>query len=69
MRYYLSREPRDGVGYEVHAENCQLIPKEEDRIYLGSFGNCYEALIVAKEYYHESCGCTFCCLGDQDKVK
>jgi len=37
------------------------VPKEENRIYLGYFSNCKEALEGARKHYSDIEGCYYCC--------
>ena len=46
--------------YEVHKQDCDYLPSEENRLYLGSFNTCHDAVKEAKKHYQQSNGCFFC---------
>lgn len=68
-KYILNKNKQDspsGENYEVHNEDtCGHLPHLDNRIYLGYFNNCQEALKKAKDMYSESKndidGCYWCC--------
>jgi hypothetical protein len=58
--YYLNKSPQANGDHEVHKENCKFLPLEHNRIYLGTFSTCSEAVQEAKKTYLLSDGCKFC---------
>ena len=62
MNYYFINKIAENNGdYEVHKVDCNFLPDDSDRLYLGVFSNCKEAMIKAKEIYDQSNGCYNCC--------
>ena len=68
-RYILNQNKQDsqsGENYEVHNETiCTHLPLLKNRISLGNFNNCQDALKKAKDIYPRSKsdidGCYWCC--------
>lgn len=58
--YYVNRNEQVNGDHEVHTSDCNYLPKPENRIYLGSFSNCRDAVIEAKKHYRQSNGCYYC---------
>ena len=48
-------------NHEVHTQDCYFVPSESNRIYLGSFSSCMDAVQVAKNFYTNVDGCATCC--------
>lgn len=67
--YILNKNKQDslsGEDYEVHNEDtCTHLPLQENRISLGNFTNCQDAMKKAKDTYPGSKnfidGCYWCC--------
>jgi hypothetical protein len=59
--YYVNRDAQDNDVHIVHKTGCWQAPVVENRLYLGVFSNCRDALRKAKEYYPPSNGCADCC--------
>ncbi|NLI37124.1 MAG: hypothetical protein GX416_11520 [Bacteroidales bacterium] len=59
--YYVNRHDQETGEHEVHTGSCRYLPEPENRIYLGYFSNCKEALEEAKKYYSDVDGCYYCC--------
>ena len=59
--YYVNKQAQSNGDHEVHKSGCSYMPSEENKQYLGSFSNCFEALREAKKYYSQSNGCYYCC--------
>lgn len=62
MYYYVNKNTQINGDHEVHKSGCLYMPNDENKIYLGDFPNCYEAVREAKRYYDQSNGCYFCSL-------
>lgn len=68
-RYILNNNKQDslsGENYEIHnVDNCTHLPLLENRLFVGYFNNCKDALLVAKNQYpkhkEEIDGCFWCC--------
>ncbi|WP_430412526.1 hypothetical protein [Kordia sp.] len=58
--YYVNKNAQSNGDHEVHKSGCSWLPKEENRIYLGSFDNCKDAVKEAKKYYDDVNGCYYC---------
>jgi hypothetical protein len=48
-------------NHEVHTDGCQWMPLPENRVDLGYFNSCSEALTEARKYYSNVDGCATCC--------
>lgn len=60
MNYYVNKNEQSNGDHEVHKSNCSWLPDTENRIYLGNFTNCSEAVKEAKKRYSQSNGCYYC---------
>lgn len=60
MRFYLNKEAQTNGDQEVHQATCLFLPGEENRIDLGEFYSCKDAIDKAKVIYVKSNGCYFC---------
>ena len=58
--YYVNKNAQTNGDHEVHTGSCSFLPKEENRIYLGSFMSCGPAVLEAKKHYSKSNGCYYC---------
>jgi hypothetical protein len=58
--YYVNMNAQDNGDHEVHTSECKNLPHPENRIYLGVFDNCNDAVRKAKEHYSRSNGCYYC---------
>lgn len=65
MHYYLNTNEQTSGDYEVHCETCKFMPDIDNRLYLGYFSNCADAVARAKAlrpYLSKHInGCWFCC--------
>ena len=61
--YYVNKNSTGNPNYnhEVHKDGCQWMPSVENRIYLGYFSSCSEALTEARKHYANVDGCVTCC--------
>ena len=59
-RYYVNKKKQNNRGHEVHIEECHFLPKTENRIYLGQFNSCTEAIADAKKHYNKVKACKHC---------
>lgn len=62
--YYLNKNQQSNGDYEVHESSCSFLPSVENRIYLGYFATCQEAVNEAKRVRpadkHNINGCYYC---------
>ncbi|QHI39030.1 hypothetical protein IMCC3317_44300 [Kordia antarctica] len=58
--YYVNKNSQSNGDHEVHTSGCSWLPKEENRIYLGNFDNCKDAVKKAKGHYDKTNGCYYC---------
>lgn len=58
--YYVNAIPEFTGTHEVHEEDCPHLPGVSDRVYLGFFANCGDALREAKKEYDRVDGCRIC---------
>lgn len=59
-RYYVNKNAQPNGDHEVHKSDCSRLPDEENRINLGFFNNCHDAVREAKEYFNQVNGCKYC---------
>jgi hypothetical protein len=59
--YYVNKNAQPNGDHEVHTGDCSHLPQPENRLYLGLFSNCKDAVKKAKETYSQSDGCYYCC--------
>lgn len=60
-RYYVNKNAQSNGDHEVHKVGCSWMPEQENRIYLGDFLSCHDAVREAKKHYSQSNGCYYCC--------
>ncbi|MDO8604051.1 MAG: hypothetical protein Q7K40_01430 [bacterium] len=60
MKYYVNKNQQTNGDHEVHTANCSRLPNLENRLYLGDFLYCSQAVNEAKRYYRQSNGCYYC---------
>lgn len=58
--YYVNKNAQDNGDHEVHKINCEWLPDTSNRLYLGQFSNCQDAVKEAKKHYPKSNGCFYC---------
>ncbi|MCX6168671.1 MAG: hypothetical protein NTX65_05005 [Ignavibacteriales bacterium] len=58
--YYVNKNAQTTGEHEVHKSGCSFLPTAENRIYLGEFSNCKEAVKEAKKHYSNVDGCYYC---------
>lgn len=59
--YYVNKNAQSTGEHEVHRSDCQWLPNVSNRIYLGYYSDCKDAIRKAKEYYSNVDGCYYCC--------
>lgn len=58
--YYVNKNVQDNGDHEVHRTGCSYMPLPKNRIHLGNFSNCKDAVAEAKKHYKRSNGCYYC---------
>lgn len=58
--YYVNKKAQANGDHEVHTSECRYVPTLENRMYLGYFSNCKDAVNEAKKTYKQSDGCYTC---------
>ena len=59
-KYCVNKEAQQNGDHEVHTYECSYLPSEDNRLYLGSFSTCQEAVLEARKYYSQVNGCYYC---------
>ena len=59
-RYYVNKKAQPNGDHEVHTLNCEWLPEEHNRQYLGAFLTCRGAVRAARKYYARVNGCYYC---------
>lgn len=63
-QYYINNNQQSNGDYEVHESSCSYLPSINNRIYLGSFYTCQDAVDEAKRLYpfrkSNINGCYYC---------
>ena len=60
MRYYVNKNAQANGDHEVHTASCAFLPDPDNRLYLGDFTNCRDAVKEAKKHYRQSDGGYYC---------
>jgi len=58
--YYVNKNAQSNGDHEVHKEGCDYLPETNNRISLGSFSNCREAVEKAEEHFTQVNGYYYC---------
>ena len=58
--YYVNKNAQSNGDHEVHKSGCSWLPNTDNRIYLGNFDNCSDAVKESKKYYSQVNGCYYC---------
>ena len=60
-RYFVNRNAQADDEHEIHTQYCPFVPRRpENRVPLGRFTRCQDALEVARRYYTQVDGCAIC---------
>ena len=49
--YYVNRNAQLNGDHEVHTTGCAYLPNPANRIYLGMFFSCHQAVEKARDHY------------------
>ena len=61
-KYYVNKNAQPNGDHEVHVEDCSHFPYPQNKLYLGNFNNCHNAVEEAKKHYPTTAdGCYYCC--------
>ena len=60
--YYVDKDVQKLGEHTIHQGICNYLPATENRIYLGDFKSCLQALEIAKTIYKKIDGCHYCSL-------
>jgi len=58
--YYVNKNPQTNGDHEVHQQNCSFIPSLSNRLYLGEFYNCTDAVTESRKHFTQTNGCYYC---------
>lgn len=58
--YYVNKNAQSNGDHEVHKAGCQYLPLEHNRIFLGTFLSCRDAVREARTHYPQVNGCYHC---------
>lgn len=59
-KYYVNKNTQSNGDHEVHRDGCKDMPADANRIYLGSFTECADAVKAAEKEYEQVNGCKTC---------
>lgn len=60
--YYVNKNAQANGDHEVHRDPCAYMPDVPNRLYLGDFTNCQDAVREAAKKYSPVNGCYYCSL-------
>ena len=60
VNYYVNKNAQPNGDHEVHREGCAWLPDQTNRIFLGVFSTCAEAVSAARRWYQQVNGCYHC---------
>lgn len=58
--YYVNKNAQSNGDHEVHTTGCSFMPEDINRIYLGDFWYCSQAISEAQKHYSQVNGCYYC---------
>lgn len=58
--YFVNRQTDNQGDHEVHVDSCSNLPSISNRMLLGQFTNCKDAVAEAKKTYSTANGCYWC---------
>lgn len=58
--YYVNKDPQDNGDHEVHLDGCAWLPSLDNRLYLGEYLSCHDAVETAQALYAQVNGCCHC---------
>lgn len=60
MQYYVNMEADENGQHLIHHPGCRHFPHSRNRLYLGIFFKCEEAIAEAQKHYKQVNGCPRC---------
>lgn len=60
MVYYVNSNAQQDGTHEGHRQTCLWLPDAENRVCLGNFDSCVDAVKAAKKFYSKVDGCYYC---------
>jgi hypothetical protein len=60
QKYYVNNNVQANGDHEVHTGYCYYFSRMTNKIFLGEFDTCQEAVREAKKYYSQVNGCIEC---------
>jgi hypothetical protein len=61
--YFVNKEALENGDHEIHSGGCRRCSSDRNRIYLGFFLDCGDALTIAGRFYDRVILCRLCCGG------
>jgi hypothetical protein len=58
--YYVNKNKQTNGDREVHRDDCQWLPNTQNRLYLGEYNHCADAVREANRHYPQVNGCATC---------
>jgi len=58
--YYVNTNVQSNGDHEVHRDPCTYLPDAANRIHLGLFSSCADAVREARKHYVQVNGCYYC---------
>lgn len=58
--YYVNTNAQPNGDHEVHRSDCNYLPQQTNRLYLGEYISCRDAVARARAYYNKVNGCYYC---------
>ena len=58
--YYVNKNEQNNGDHKVHVVGCAWLDVVADKLYLGDFLCCHEAVVTAQIFYPQSNGCYYC---------
>lgn len=59
-KYLVNKKAQPTGEHEVHTDTCSFLPDRENRLALGDFASCQEAVRAARQHYNNVDGCKHC---------
>ncbi len=59
--YYVNKNAQPNGIHDVHSIGCINMPSFENRLFLGKFQTCEDAVREAQKTYPLADGCSYCC--------
>jgi hypothetical protein len=60
-KYYVNKNAQNNGDHEVHEETCSFLPHVNNRIYLGVYKDCSQAVKAATKHNRKVNSCYYYC--------